>query len=336
MGGFGEILGNEQVKQHFQKAIETGRISHCIILSGEEGIGKRMAADAFAQTLLCENREGMEPCGKCHSCQQFAGGNHPDVLYPSHEKPATFGVDDVREGIVKDILIKPYASKWKVYIVDEAQKLTAAAQNALLKTIEEPPAYGIILLLTTNASGLLETIRSRSVVLSMKPVTREDFEKKLRAEGVEEEKLEQLYRFTQGNIGKALKLSSSEDFSELVDLMMRLLRGAGNMSFAELLECIALLERHKLSVKDCFDLMRLWYRDVLVYKATRDPNLLVFSQELVDVSRVAQVSSYGGIEQVIEAIDKASVRLDANVNFPLTMELLWMTIRDCTGTHIEG
>ena len=331
MGGFREILGNEQVKSYFQKALETGRVSHCIILSGEEGIGKRMAADAFAQALQCGNREGTEPCGRCHSCLQFVSGNHPDVIYPGHEKPATFGVDDVREGIVKDIQLKPYASKWKVYIVEDAQKLTAAAQNALLKTIEEPPEYGVIMLLTTNASGLLETIRSRSVILSMQPVPKEDFRLRLLKEGVDEEETEQLYRFTQGNIGKALKLASSEDFSELVDLMMRLLRGVGSMSFAELLESIALLEQHKLDIRDCFDLMRLWYRDVLVYKATMDPNLLVFSQEISAIDKVAQVSSYGGIEQVIEAIDKAQVRLDANVSFPLTMELLWMTIRENAG-----
>ena len=333
MGRFSDISGNEQVKQHFQHTVSSGRVSHCYVLSGEEGLGKRMTADAFAQALLCESRDGFEPCGHCHSCIQFAGGNHPDVVYPGHEKPGSFGVDDVRNGIVKDIQVRPYASAYKIYIVEEAEKLTPAAQNALLKTLEEPPVYGIIMLLTTNAEGLLETIRSRSVVLTLKPVEKEDFNRAMLAAGAEESQLEEIYRFAQGNIGKGLKLAASEDFSELVDLMMRLLRQAGQMPFDELLACIARLEEHKLSINDCFGLMRMWYRDVLVYKATRDPNLLVFPQETFAISKIAQVSSYDGIEQVLTAIDKAAHRLDANVNFQLTMELLWVTIRECAGVR---
>ena len=335
MGRFIDIIGNEQISQHFQQAIDSGRVSHCYVLSGEEGLGKRMMADAFAQTLLCEEREGGDPCGHCHSCVQFESGNHPDVIYPGHEKPGSFGVDDVRSGIIQDIQLRPYSSAYKIYIVEEAEKLTPAAQNALLKTLEEPPAYGIIMLLTTNAESLLETIRSRSMVLTMKPVEKEAFYQALQKAGADESRLDEVYRFAQGNIGKGLKLAASEDFSELVDLMMRLLRDAGQMSFAELLACIARLEEYRLSIKDCFGLMRLWYRDVLVYKATRDPNLLIFSQDVFAISKIAQVSSYSGIEQVLEAIDKASRRLDANVNFPLTMELLWVTIRECAGARVK-
>ena len=335
MGRFIDIIGNEQISQHFQQAIDSGRVSHCYVLSGEEGLGKRMMADAFAQTLLCEEREGGDPCGHCHSCVQFESGNHPDVIYPGHEKPGSFGVDDVRSGIIQDIQLRPYSSAYKIYIVEEAEKLTPAAQNALLKTLEEPPAYGIIMLLTTNAESLLETIRSRSMVLTMKPVEKEAFYQALKKAGADESRLDEVYRFAQGNIGKGLKLAASEDFSELVDLMMRLLRDAGQMSFAELLACIARLEEYRLSIKDCFGLMRLWYRDVLVYKATRDPNLLIFSQDVFAISKIAQVSSYSGIEQVLEAIDKASRRLDANVNFPLTMELLWVTIRECAGARVK-
>lgn len=126
-------------------------------------------ADVFAETLQCE-KGGTEPCGSCHSCVQAQSGNHPDIIHLMHEKPNSISVDDVRTQIVNDVLIKPYSGKYKIYIVPDAEKMTAAAQNALLKTIEEPPAYAVILLLANNASALLPTILSRCVMLSLKPV----------------------------------------------------------------------------------------------------------------------------------------------------------------------
>lgn len=327
MGGFSSIMGNEQIKEHFQHAISSGKISHCYILNGEDGIGKRMMADAFAQTLLCRNEN--PPCGSCHSCVRFLSGNHPDIIYPGHEKPTVIGVDDVRERIIGDMQIKPYDSPYKIYILDEAEKLSVQAQNALLKTIEEPPAYGIILMLTTNASGMLETIRSRSIILNMKPVDQESFCSVLRSRGVDEDKLQTLEKFAQGNIGKGLKLAQSEYFSDMIGQIMYLLKSSSRMAFSELLQCITELENYKLDIKDCFGFMQSWFRDVLIFKATADPNLLIFREEYAAISKLAQNCGYNEINRVLEAIMTASSRLDANVNFQLTLELLWMTIREC-------
>lgn len=142
---FKDILGHEQIKEHFQNAAATGKVSHAYILSGEEGMGKKTLANAFAMTLLCEEG-GREPCMQCHACKQVLSGNHPDLIYVTHEKPASMGVDDIREQINDTIMVRPYSSQYKIYIVDEAQKMTVQAQNALLKTIEEPPAYAVIML----------------------------------------------------------------------------------------------------------------------------------------------------------------------------------------------
>lgn len=106
----------------------------------------------------------------CRSCKQAIDHNQPDIIYVSHEKPNTIGVDDIRTQINNDVDIKPYSSRYKVYIVDEAQKMNQQAQNALLKTIEEPPAYAVIMLLTTNADSFLPTILSRCITLNMKTV----------------------------------------------------------------------------------------------------------------------------------------------------------------------
>lgn len=328
-GGFSELIGNEQIKEHFLHAISSGKVSHCYVISGEEGLGKMTVAKAFAQTLECQAEPDKRPCGVCHSCTQFLSGNHPDVIFPRHEKPTVIGVDDVREQIIGDIQIKPYSSPYKIYIVDEAEKLSVQAQNALLKTIEEPPSYGIILLLTTNAASMLETILSRSIVLNMKQVESDAFATYMREHGVDEDKIKMLEKFSQGNIGKGLKLAQSDDFNSMIQTIMLLLKTASKMPFSELLENIAKLEEYKLNIKDCFGFMQIWYRDILIFKATRDPNLLIFAEEYCAISKVAQTCGYNEINRILEAISTASARLDANVNFQLTLELLWLTIREC-------
>lgn len=164
MGNFSDIYGYETIKEHLQSAISMGKVSHAYVISGGLGSGKKLIASTFAQTLQCE-AGGVEPCGVCHSCVQAAGRNQPDIIWVGHEKPGSIGVDDIRDQLVSDMQIKPYSSPYKIYIIDEADKLTVAAQNAMLKTIEEPPAYGIVILLANNPDVFLQTILSRCVVL---------------------------------------------------------------------------------------------------------------------------------------------------------------------------
>ena len=172
MAGFSDIIGHEQIIGHLKNAIALDKVSHAYIFNGPKLSGKMMLAEAFAMALQCEG-EGTRPCLLCRSCKQAVDHNQPDIIYVSHEKPNTIGVDDIRTQINNDIVIKPYSSRYKVYIVDEAEKMNQQAQNALLKTIEEPPAYAVILLLTTNADSFLPTILSRCITLNLK-VVKED------------------------------------------------------------------------------------------------------------------------------------------------------------------
>ena len=145
MAGFADVLGHEQTIAHMKKAIELGKVSHAYIINGEKGSGKKLLAGIFAQTLQCQEK-GTEPCMHCQSCLQAQSMNQPDIIRVTHEKPNTISVEDIRGQLNGDIQIKPYSSPYKIYIVDEAEKLSPQAQNALLKTIEEPPAYAVILL----------------------------------------------------------------------------------------------------------------------------------------------------------------------------------------------
>ena len=152
----------------------------------------------------------------CRSCHQMDTGNQPDVKWLTHEKPATISVDDIRTQINSDMAIKPYSSKYKIYIVDEAEKMNEQAQNALLKTIEEPPSYGIIMLLTNNLESMLPTILSRCIVFHLKPVDNykiTDF--LVDTYGVPDYKARICAAFSQGVVGKAIDMALSEDFNDL-------------------------------------------------------------------------------------------------------------------------
>ena len=328
MAGFSEILGHEQIIEHLQNAIKLQKVSHAYILDGEEGAGKNMLARAFAQTLQCE-RGGTEPCGECHSCKQAMSGNQPDIITVTHEKPASIGVEDIRGQLCGDIQIKPYSSPYKIYIVDEAEKMTVQAQNALLKTIEEPPAYGVIMLLATNADAFLPTILSRCVTLKLRPVKNEIIRPYLMEKyHIPDYQAEVCTAFARGNVGKAERLAQSEQFAELKSHLLHLLRHLRDMEVYELTEAVRSASEYKTEINDYLDLMALWFRDVLLFKATRQIDGLVFAEEINAISAQAQKSSYEGLERILKALGKAKVRLNANVNFELTMELLMLTIKE--------
>ena len=328
IAGFEEILGNEMVKDHFKKAIANHKISHAYILTGEAGMGRKSIANAFAMTLLCE-KGGSEPCMSCHSCKQVMSGNHPDLIYVTHEKPGSIGVDDVREQINDTIMIRPYSSYYKIYIVDEAEKMTVQAQNALLKTIEEPPSYAVIILITTNQEAFLPTILSRCVQMKLKPL--KDFTIKsylTQNLHIAEKDADICAAFARGNLGKAIHLASSDEFRELFQKVMVLVKNVGTMDISMLLDCIREMKEQNFDIGEVLDLMQLWYRDVLMFKVTKDMNLLIFKNEYKMINETGEKIDYAGLEAILAAIDTARTRLNANVNMELAMELLLLTMKN--------
>ena len=255
--------------------------------------------------------------------------NHPDIIYVTHEKPNSIGIEDIREQLIGDVAIKPYIGPHKIYIVDEAEKMTVQAQNALLKTIEEPPAYAVILLLVNNGGSLLPTISSRCVTLNFKPVRDEVIRQYLMEElHVPDYQAEISVAFAQGNVGKAKQIATAEDFSQMMESALRILKKSKDMEVYEMVDAIKTLSEEKHTIYEYLDLFLVWFRDVLMFKATHEIDGLVFRQEYKDIKSRADKSSYEGLENIIKAIENAKVRLQANVNFELTMELLFLTIRE--------
>lgn len=328
MTGFSDVLGHEQTILHMKHAIEMDKVSHAYIISGEKGSGKKLLADLFARTLQCE-RKGTEPCMECQSCKQALSLNQPDIIRVMHEKPNTISVEDIRTRINGDIMIRPYSSPYKIYIVDEAEKLSVQAQNALLKTIEEPPVYAVLLLLTTNAGMLLQTIRSRCVILELKPVSSPMVKNYLMEQlEVPEYHADICTAFAQGNVGKAKRLALSDSFSEMLEHALHLVKYIHDMEVVDMISDLKRINTYKMEINDYLDLLTVWYRDVLMFKATRDADSLIFSHELISIREKAQKSSYEGLECIIKSLEKAKIRLNANVNFDMALELLLLTMKE--------
>ncbi len=328
MAGYHAIVGHEETVEHLKTAVSSGKVSHAYLIEGAVGSGKMMIAEAFAAALLCE-KGGRESCGQCHSCHQAKGKNHPDIIYVTHEKPSLISVDEIRDQLVSDVAVRPYYGGYKVYIVEDAQLMNPQAQNAILKTLEEPPEYAVILLLTVNSESLLDTIRSRCVRLPLRPVktklvvsylmehqTLPDYQAKLCA------------AFAQGSIGKALSLAASEDFAQIRANALTLVHRSREMDMSHILAQVKEVSAYKLSIQDFLDLVSVWFRDVLYFKATQDADSLIFRDDLQQIRSRAEKSSYEGLEEIMRALEKARARLDANVGFDITMELLFLTIKE--------
>ena len=225
MRRFEDIVGQEQLRDHLENAVKLGKVSHAYLINGERSSGKEFIAKIFAQALQCENRQGADPCGECHSCVQAESGNHPDIIFLTHEKPNVISVEDIRTQINNDMSIKPYSGRWKIYIVNEAEKMTVQAQNALLKTLEEPPEYGVILLLVSNVNALLPTILSRCVQLNMKPVRDAQVKDYLmKTMQIPDYKADICVAFARGNVGKAKRLALSDSFGEMLEHALHMVK----------------------------------------------------------------------------------------------------------------
>lgn len=328
MGSFKDVVGHKDILKYISSAVENNRVSHAYILNGERGSGKKMLANLFAMTLLCETGDN-EPCGKCHSCKQAESGNHPDIIRVTHEKPNSIGVDDIRTQVNNTVDIKPYQGPYKVYIIPQADMMTPQAQNAILKTIEEPPSYAVFLLLTENAETLLPTINSRCVMLKLRNI-KDTLIKKYLMENLEipDYKADMCTAFAQGNMGRAIMLANSDHFNEIREEAVQLLKHINEMELNEIVAAVKNISVYKLEITDYLDIIMIWYRDVLLYKATKEIDKVVFKDQLQSIKEQARKSSYEGIELILESLEKAKARLKANVNFDLVMELLFLTIKE--------
>lgn len=327
MSDLKDILGNETLKEHFKTAVRHKKVSHAYIIEGEKGSGKKMFAEAFAKILQCE-QGGEEACGQCASCIQMEHRDHPDVIRVIHEKPNVISVHEMREQVVNTIDIKPYKGPYKIYIIDEAEKMNNAAQNAILKTIEEPPSYAVVLLLTTNRGAFLPTILSRCILLNVKPVEEHSVQRYLMDQfHIPKETAEFCAGYSMGNIGKAKDAALSEEFLEIRNFNISVLQYIYETEDYEIIEKVKTYKKWKDSINECLDMMLMWFRDILLIKVMGNDNKLIFKENYSIIKKQSEILTLESIEEILKKIDQARMRIKANVNFDTSLELLLMEIK---------
>lgn len=323
MYDFSRIKGNELVVSSLQNQIQYNKVSHAYIFEGAAGSGKKLIAYTFAKTLLCEE-EGTSPCGKCISCRSFEDLNNPDIIFVKPGKTISLGVDDIREQVLSTVSIKPYQYKYKIYIIDKAHKLTPGAQNALLKTIEEPPAYGVFLLLTNNINSFLETIISRCVVKKISPLPNGMVKKYLTENNIDEKTAEISAVYSGGSIGTALKLSSDAEFIALRDEITSIFSDIQYKNVKFVFKAFKILEKYKEDIQIVLEMMHLFLRDALIYKSSQDETLLYEKGKVNLIQAFCSKMSLKAIIEGIEALTEAQNNLKYNANFILAMEVMLM------------
>ena len=330
MAGFKDIIGNELIKEQLSDAIEHGQISHAYLLLGEKGMGKKTFAEAFCLELFCEHPDKNGACLRCPSCKKIMSGNHPDVIWLKSEKPEVIKVDEIREQIVDTAGIKPFLGGFKVYIIQDCERMNPQAQNALLKILEEPPEYMLILMLCGEETAMLETVLSRTVKVKLKPRTDAMVKEHLRKlfPEAEEARIDLAVAFSRGNPGRAEELLGSDEFSEWYMEVTRTCRSIKKMNAGQISSEAAKLTSSYGDIFAILDLMQLWYRDLMMFKVTKNIGGLLFKEERKAMMELAPVCSYEGIEAIMDAIETCRIRLRANVNPELALELLLLKMKE--------
>ncbi len=324
---FSGIIGQKEVVGSLERALSENRVGHAYIFTGPAGMGKKTIAHLFAGLLLCDAPKDGKTCGKCIPCQLFENDSNPD-FHSIDTDETSIGVDMIR-GVQGDVAIKPMYSKRKVYIVEDASKMTEQAQNCLLKTFEEPPEYVVIILLTANYEALLETVRSRAQQLHFKKYTRDQVRQALTTIlGKEEGKAGLAIDYADGNIGLALELAGSGDFSRLREHVLALLPGVEKGKTASILEFTALIEENRDSAGLLLDIMLLYYRDLLIMCETGNENMLINSDKKDMIFNNAQMRTSRGVVGRIDALEAARRALKQNANMQLVVDNLLISLRE--------
>ncbi|MDP4093028.1 MAG: DNA polymerase III subunit delta' C-terminal domain-containing protein [Bacillota bacterium] len=325
--GFDNIIGQKELIDSLKKSIINNRTGHAYILCGPQGIGKRTLASAFAGALLCSTGKGGESCGTCIPCRMFETGSIPD-LFIIDTGDSGIGVNDIRK-LQGDIIVKPLYSKRKVYIIADADKMTVQAQNCLLKTLEEPPEYAVIILTVSNPGLLLETIRSRTVKYTLGKNTIPEvvhFLKLKYSDGLANADF--ISAFSGGIIGRAAELAKSEEFFLLRDKAIDIVLKLSGTKLIDVFTAYDFFEKNKESIDTVFDIMLLFYRDLLIASETGSEKMLINSDKKDIILDNVSLFSVPGIAKSIKTIEETRKNIKQNVNYQLSIEVMLMKLQE--------
>lgn len=260
-----DFISNEKVINRLGCLLDSGHFPHAIILEGDDGVGKRTLARFLAQALVCRNEN--KPCGECNQCKKAAARLHPDIYeYSAPGGPGSFHIDKIRE-IINDVYITPNEAEYKVYILGNAHCMNAAAQNALLKVLEEPPSYVVFILTANNKSAMLQTILSRCVAEMIDGADEVEGAKYIcrHNEDINYENAKAALEIFNGNIGKAIDSLADSRSAELAQVCCNICKTlVDDSEYALLCECAAFQKDKNAIIFSC-DFLKNIFRDALVY-----------------------------------------------------------------------
>ena len=303
----GEIIGHKNILDNFKRRVESDEISHAHIIVGEDGIGKSNLANKFARSILGKSEDK----------------DYIDIINYRCKK-SSFGVDDIRE-IVEEINKKPFEGDKKVIIIYDGNKLTVQAQNALLKTIEEPPKGVFIILLCESLELILDTIKSRCQIYKLSPLTKNEIRlyiDNINDNSISEDEINAAIAYSEGIPGKAEAFLRDSLLKELrntlVDLLFLLTKG----NTRELLDFESKLVTYKDKKEDILNILASFIRDIIIYKEIDEVTGLINGDKIESIKKIAIEMSYKKLNNIIDKIGEARKSLQSNSNFQLTIRVM--------------
>lgn len=320
-----DVFGHDMVKEYLRRSLETGRIAHAYALLGPEGVGKALVAHRLAQALLCAHAQGGNACGSCRACRQAARRQHPDLHWIEH-MGGSIGIDQVRE-LQRELSLKPYEAERKVAVIDGADALTQAAQNSLLKTLEEPSGQTVILLVASNPTALLPTVHSRCQALRFQPLPAHELVRLLQERGVPAGQAALAAAVGGGSVKRALA-AAEQGYLAMRDRVAAWVESlADRKSGARFVVLLGEeLEKERERVDDFLNLFFLWLRDLLLLQEGAGEG--VANQDvLARLERQAGALRGEAIAQAMREVERARARLRANANFRLTVDVMLTNVQ---------
>lgn len=327
-----DIIGQSTLIRRLRNMMDSGRIVHSYLFTGPTGAGKKSISNYFAKMLQCEGRE--RPCNTCKSCRQMESGNHPDIIRIASESN-NIKVESIRE-LRKDISIKPFQSQRKIYIIEEGHKMNHQSQNALLKTLEEPPEHAVIIILAENLASLLPTIVSRCQIIRIPPLSTQEIAQIIESRvEIPHDKALVFAKLAQGIPGRGVELALSEEYQQMRDESLELLIKLAKSSIAQAMGYVDYFLDKRDSVIEILDMIELWLRDVLVLKQGNLRKIIVNIDKISYLEDLANSFTIRDIQCIIDNIEQSKRMLMSHANFHLTIENLLMKIQG-SGEHAQG